>query len=259
MHSPSTPSPYSQDMFETEEIPLQQAELVHSDLVLKDNAAAIGGETQDDEEEEEESSPELASGQDQTHMGLEEEMLLQEPSQEPSQEPTPRQPQDLHRGESSEQDIDLLKSPEEDVDDDKRKQLTLIRRKELQIVEWLREQRLLYDKSHVDFKSREKKKRVLEEMAARLQIRVDDLKKWITTKRTQYGKLRKGKKSGSGSPNYTENDRFILKNFAFLDPFITRQRPTKTLGIEMVSYFINIFYLSFKHIVNEFKKFTSYV
>jgi hypothetical protein len=45
------------------------------------------------------------------------------------------------------------------------------------------------------------------------------LKTWITTNRTMYGKLRKDSaKSGQAAQTMTPNQRWLLKAFAFLEP-----------------------------------------
>ena len=149
--------------------------------------------------------------------------------------PQTRRRLEMEASHSESSEIDLLRSGEDDGSSDDRRvrQLSLARRKEYQIVEWLQDTPCLYDKGHPDFKSREKKKRALSEMAQKIDMTVEELTRWITTKRTQYGKLRKGKPTGTGASTYTDNERFILKNFTFLDPFILRLRETRTLGTKV--------------------------
>ena len=45
------------------------------------------------------------------------------------------------------------------------------------------------------------------------------LKTWYTSLRTRYGRLRK-KVSGSGDPEMTERDEWIVRTFGFLRPHI---------------------------------------
>ena len=136
---------------------------------------------------------------------------------------------------SSEEGGGDQQSEDEEVEDDRRRQVALTRRKEMLLVERLHHYPLLYDKGHKEFKNRPKKVRVWNQLAEEVKVSGDTLQRWFTSKRTQYGKLRRGKKSGSGRTTYTDNERFILDNFKFLDPFILRARPTKVLGADEVN------------------------
>lgn len=141
---------------------------------------------------------------------------------------------------------DLMQHGDEDVNfeddesliDDRRRQSTLSRRKEQYLVDWLQAHPMIYDKSLKDYKNKEKKLRAWRTVADDLGKTPEELQRWFTTKRTQYGKLKRGKKSGSGRVQLTENEKFILRNFQFLDPFILRQRPTIVLGAgEVIIHF----------------------
>lgn len=48
------------------------------------------------------------------------------------------------------------------------------------------------------------------------------IKSWLDSMRTRYGRITE-RKSGQGTPRYTERDRWILSNFGFLKDHIVRQ------------------------------------
>ena len=111
------------------------------------------------------------------------------------------------------------------------KNVTLSRKVEAEIVEWLQENPFLYDRGHPQYKNKSKKARTMEEQAKKLGIKKEELARWVHTKRTRFGKLTKMSKSGSGQTSLTELDKWILKLFKFLGPHIVRHRDTKTLGV----------------------------
>ena len=125
------------------------------------------------------------------------------------------------------------------------KNITLSRKVEAEIVEWLQENLFLYDRGHPQYKHNAKKSRTMEEQAKKLGMKKEELARWIHTKRTRFGKLTKMSKSGTGQTSLTQLDKWILKLFKFLGPHIVRHRDTKTLGIgEVRTYrnFINFFW-----------------
>ena len=111
------------------------------------------------------------------------------------------------------------------------------RRVEKDLAEWLQDNPFIYDKGHLDYKNREKKLRTFELKGAQIKEHPDRIKRWISTKRTQYGKLtKKMAKSGSGRLNLTAKDKWCLQLFNFMEAHISRHRQTKTLGTPQVSY-----------------------
>lgn len=96
--------------------------------------------------------PELC-GQDISHLGEE---------QDEEEAPLPQErPLEMEASHSESSEVELLKSGDEEGSKDKRRQVSLVRRKEMIIVKWLQDNPFLYDKGHTDFKAREKKKRAL--------------------------------------------------------------------------------------------------
>ena len=93
---------------------------------------------------------------------------------------------------------------------------------EQRLAYWYRDNPLFYDKTLRDHKDRDKKQRLLEEMVATLQApqTAAQLKTWMESMRTAYGKLRKGPQPGSAKKALTYKDKWILDNFNFLAPHI---------------------------------------
>ena len=113
--------------------------------------------------------------------------------------------------------------------------VTLSRRVEVEIVEWLKENPYLYSRGHPHYKNKEKKQRAMDEHAKKIGLTREELARWIHTKRTRFGKLtRDCNKSGSGQLSLSDLDRWTMKLFEFMRPHIVRQKPTKTLGIGQV-------------------------
>ena len=94
---------------------------------------------------------------------------------------------------------------------------------------WYRDHPLFYDRGHPHFRDRDMKQRLLEEMVATLQSpqTAVQLKTWMDSMRTAYGKLRKGPQPGSAKRALTYKDKWILDNFNFLAPHIRAVGPSR--------------------------------
>ena len=117
------------------------------------------------------------------------------------------------------------------------KQINLPRHVEGDLVEWLQEHEYLYSKQHEDHKNKDKKQRTYEEKGRQMNppMTGEEVRRWVHSRRTQYGRLTKRlDKSGSGKPNLSENDRWLLRMFKFFKPHIQRQRETTSLGVPPV-------------------------
>ena len=142
----------------------------------------------------------------------------------------------------TEGDVSHHGSPEDDLCDDDDGSMgpkrVLPQKLEGRIVEWLQQNRFLYDKTQQGYRNSAKKARAYEEFAASLGMGITgpQLKKWIASKRTQFGRIsRKVSKSGAGAEMVTARERFLLQNFEFLRRHIVRHRDTKVLGLPGVS------------------------
>ena len=119
----------------------------------------------------------------------------------------------------------------------RRDSLNFTRRTEAALVEWLQENTWLYDKNQAMYRDRDRKDRAFEEKGRMLNPKVsgDDLKRWLASRRTQFGRItRKIGASGSGAPNLTEREKFVLKYFEFLRKHIIRHRDPPVLGLPQV-------------------------
>ena len=90
------------------------------------------------------------------------------------------------------------------------------------IVEFVKEQLELYDKTHDKFKDKQRKEGLWEKLAASRNLSVNTVKKWFETQRTRYGKLIQTK-SGQAA----EKSR-LKDSFSFLRGHIRRKGVSKS-------------------------------
>jgi hypothetical protein len=90
---------------------------------------------------------------------------------------------------------------------------------------WFRQNEMFWNKYHEEYKNKALKLRMLEDLAATLNSKTctaDQLRTWLESMRTQFGKLCKAGPSGSGKPILTEREAWILRNFEVCRAHITR-------------------------------------
>ena len=98
-----------------------------------------------------------------------------------------------------EHDDDASSDEGEEAGGTRAKNITLTKKKEAEIVEWLQDNTFLYDRGHPLYKNKAKKTRTMEQQAKKLGLKREELARWIHTKRTRFGKLTKMAKSGTGA------------------------------------------------------------
>ena len=87
------------------------------------------------------------------------------------------------------------------------------------MIEWLEENPVLYNKKLSLYKDTAKKEKIWRDKAVEMGKSVDVLKVWYGSLRSRYGKLKK-RRSGSEDADLTERDDWVLRNFEFLRPHI---------------------------------------
>jgi hypothetical protein len=91
------------------------------------------------------------------------------------------------------------------------------------MVEWLQDNDMLYNKKKTDCKDVTKKALLWKQKAVVWEMKHDMLTTWFQSMRTRFGKLTKdGEKSGSGTTEPTERDLWILNSFQFMKCHIHR-------------------------------------
>lgn len=109
------------------------------------------------------------------------------------------------------------------------------------IAEWYRGHDILYDRRKREYKETDKKNAIYVEKAASLspQCSVKQLKNWLESMRTQYGKLThpKSVKGGEGE-KLTDREKWIVDTFSFLESHIVRQPSRASFS---VSTYIHLF------------------
>ena len=95
------------------------------------------------------------------------------------------------------------------------------------IVEFVKQHEELYDKTNDNFKDKQKKERLWEQLAATRNLPVKTVKKWFDTQRTRYGKLTQTK-SGQGAEKSTVRQTWMKDSFSFLRGHIRRKGVSKS-------------------------------
>ena len=102
----------------------------------------------------------------------------------------------------------------------KKKLLTaLTPEQEEEMVEWLSEHPVLWNKKMKDYKDTQMKEALWIEQAGKMDKDVNELKVWYKSLRTRFGRLKK-MPSGSGTQEFSERDKWILQKLKFLRPHI---------------------------------------
>ncbi|CAI5660123.1 unnamed protein product [Oreochromis niloticus] len=102
---------------------------------------------------------------------------------------------------------------------------------EAQLVELWQAHPSLFDVASKDYHDRNKRDRSWMEIAAQLQLPVNEVKTRVASLRTQYGKLLKPKPSGSGQKPPTPKQTWILKHLDFLKAHVVHRQTESTLRL----------------------------
>jgi hypothetical protein len=100
------------------------------------------------------------------------------------------------------------------------------------MVEWLRENPILYNKKMSSYKDKNRKDSLWDAQAARLVTTAKNLTVWYRSIRTRYGRLAK-KKSGVGAER-TDRDKWIFANFDFLKNHIHEVQPRTVVSVSKI-------------------------
>ena len=95
------------------------------------------------------------------------------------------------------------------------------------IVEFVKQQKKMNDKTNDSFKDKQKKERLWEQLAATRNLPVKTVKKWFDTQHTRYGKLTQTK-SGQAAEKSTERQTWLKDSFSFLRGHIRRKGVSKS-------------------------------
>ncbi|XP_061663625.1 golgin subfamily A member 6-like protein 22 isoform X2 [Syngnathoides biaculeatus] len=97
------------------------------------------------------------------------------------------------------------------------------------LVEFFRQNELLWNSLKTDYRNKAKRQRILETKATELQISVDHLWTWFKSLRDMFTKMDK-KKSEDGQKQLTERETWIKEKFGFFHQAINhRSKPVKSL------------------------------
>ena len=95
------------------------------------------------------------------------------------------------------------------------------------IMEFIKRQEELYDKTNDSFKDKPKKERLWEQLAATRNLSVKTVTKCFDTQCTRYGKLTQTK-SGQGAEKSTEQQTWLKDSFSFLRGHLKRKGVSKS-------------------------------
>ncbi len=102
---------------------------------------------------------------------------------------------------------------------------------EADIMEWIKDHPELYDKKLTAYKDTASKTCLWTEKSVGLNTECKLLQAWYSSMGTQFNKFTK-LKSGYGTPELTEHDKWILCHFDFLRAHITHHRGRQVGGLQ---------------------------
>ena len=98
------------------------------------------------------------------------------------------------------------------------------------MVDWLMDNPVLYDKQMYGFRFADKKAALWKSKADQTNYTVDELQKWLASQRTVYGKVTKPAASGSEAKTCTHRQEWVFQKFKFMHKHINRMQKTRQLG-----------------------------
>ncbi|XP_055020895.1 uncharacterized protein LOC129412059 [Boleophthalmus pectinirostris] len=102
---------------------------------------------------------------------------------------------------------------------------------EAQLIELWQTHPSLFDVASQGYHDRNRREKSWEDIAAQLQLPVNEVKTRMTSLRTQYGKLLKPKPSGSGQKPLTSKQTWILQHLDFLKAHVIHRHTESTLRL----------------------------
>ena len=108
---------------------------------------------------------------------------------------------------------------------------TFINSQETAIVEFVKEHSELYDKEHACFHDRQKKEALCAEISAELKLQPFDVRRWLESQRTRYGKLSK-LQSGQAPREMTKRQSCVYQQMGFLKTHIRRKGASRSSGFD---------------------------
>ena len=109
----------------------------------------------------------------------------------------------------------------------KKSPVLFIAEQEQKIVDYLRDNEILYNKRLMDYKDRSKSEAVWDKFCEENNFNKDACQKWFQSQRTLFGKVTH-MKSGQGKSVLTERQKWTRDNFDFLRDHIVRHRTAKS-------------------------------
>ena len=103
---------------------------------------------------------------------------------------------------------------------------------EEEMVNWVKDNPVLYNKGAEYYKRGVDKKQLWADKAKEVGIPLADLQKWYETNRTRYGKISK-RKSGDGARQLTPRQQWVLKSFDFLKDHINRLQSRAAVDVSI--------------------------
>ena len=102
---------------------------------------------------------------------------------------------------------------------------------EAAIVEFVKEHPELYDKENAHFHDGQKKEAFWAEISAELKLQLFDVRRWIESQRTRYGKLSK-LQSGQAPREMTKRQSWVYQQMGFLKTHIRKEKASRSSGFE---------------------------
>ena len=148
--------------------------------------------------------------------------------------------QDDHgQDEDDDEDDEQSQSVKKKLKKKKKFTVVLTDEQEEMIVNWIKDNPMIYDKGKGNYKKKADKRIMWALKAKEVGLTPEQLTTWYESNRTRYGKLI-NKKSGQATKNLTDRQEWVIKSFDFLRNHIHRQPSRAGVAVSTIILFLQL-------------------
>ena len=102
------------------------------------------------------------------------------------------------------------------------------------IIQWLQDNPIVYNRRLREYRNTEKKHKLWEDKAREMDVDPLRLQTWVDSMRTRFGRLTHTK-SGQAAKEHTERETWILEKFSFLSEHFARQTSRHGVSVSIMN------------------------